>query len=76
MSLYFNGTQIRNVGVTFEGISGTDTNDATLTSGDQMLEGVTAYSKGKKYSGTIQTKNVATPSISVSVTGQITATTT
>ena len=76
MSLYLGNTKIGGVGVTFEGTSGTDTNDATLTSGDQMLEGVTAYSKGKKYSGTIQTKNVATPSISVSVTGQITATTT
>jgi len=76
MSLYFNGTQIGNVGVTFEGTSGTDTSDATLTSGDQMLEGVSAYSKGKKYSGTIPTKEVATPSISVSFTGQITATNT
>lgn len=76
MSLYFNGTQIGNVGVTFEGTSGTDTSDATLTSGDQMLEGASAYSKGKKYSGTIPTKEVATPSISVSFTGQITATNT
>lgn len=76
MSLYFNGTQIGNVGVTFEGTSGTDTSDATLTSGDQMLEGTSAYSKGKKYSGTIPTKEVATPSISVSFTGQITATNT
>lgn len=76
MSLYFNGTQIGNVGVTFEGTSGTDTSDATLTSGDQMLEGASAYSKGKKYSGTIPTKEVSTPSISVSFTGQITATNT
>lgn len=35
---------------------GTDTSDATMTSGDQMLSGVTAYSKGTKYTGTIQTK--------------------
>lgn len=76
MSLYLGNTKIGGVGVTFEGTSGTDTSDATLTSGDQMLEGVTAYSKGKKYSGTISTKDVATPSISVSATGQITATTT
>lgn len=40
-----------------ENISGgTDTSDATMTSGDQMLSGVTAYSKGIKYTGTIPTK--------------------
>lgn len=33
--------------------SGTDTSDATLISGDQMLEDVTAYSNGVKYTGTI-----------------------
>lgn len=74
MSLYLGGTKIKNVGITFEGTSGIDTSDATLTSGNQMLEGASAYSKGKKYSGTIPTKNVATPTISVSATGEISAT--
>lgn len=35
---------------------GTDTSDATMTSGDQMLSGVTAYANGTKYTGTIATK--------------------
>lgn len=34
----------------------TDTNDATLDSGDKMLNGVTAYAGGTKYTGTIETK--------------------
>lgn len=38
---------------------GTDTSDATLTSGGQMLSGVTAYSKGTKYTGTIATKTAS-----------------
>lgn len=38
------------------GSGGTDTSDATLISGSQMLSGVTAYSKGAKYTGTIATK--------------------
>lgn len=44
-----------------EGISGgTDTSDATLNSGGQMLSGVTAYSQGTKYTGTIPTQAAAT----------------
>ena len=44
-----------------EGISGgTDTSDATLNSGGQMLSGVTAYSKGTKYTGTIPTQAAVT----------------
>ena len=44
-----------------EGISGgTDTSDATLNSGGQMLNGVTAYSQGTKYTGTIPTQAAAT----------------
>ena len=39
------------------GSSGTDTSDATLTSGDQMLDGVTAYSNGVKYTGTIESRS-------------------
>ena len=43
------------------GISGgTDTSDATLNSGGQMLSGVTAYSQGTKYTGTIPTQAAAT----------------
>lgn len=34
-----------------------DTSDATLDSGDKMLSGNTAYSKGVKYTGTIATKS-------------------
>lgn len=33
-----------------------DTSDASLDSGDEMLSGVTAYSDGTKYTGTIATK--------------------
>lgn len=33
-----------------------DTSDATLASGDEMLDGVTAYSGGTKITGTITTK--------------------
>lgn len=35
----------------------TDTNDATLDSGDKMLNGVTAYAGGTKYTGTITSKS-------------------
>lgn len=35
--------------------TGIDTSDATLTSGSQMLDGVTAYADGVKITGTIQT---------------------
>lgn len=37
--------------------TGTDTSDATLSSSSQMLSGVTAYSKGSKYTGNIVTRN-------------------
>lgn len=84
--------------------TGTDVSDATISSGAQMLKGVTAYgSNGTKYTGTIATKTAsnltdsgatvtvpagyyassvnksvstatqATPSISVSTSGLITA---
>lgn len=42
-------------GVTGTASTGTDTSDATLTSGGQMLEGITAYARGAKYTGTIET---------------------
>lgn len=34
-----------------------DTSDATLSSGDQMLDGYTSYSDGTKYTGNITTKS-------------------
>lgn len=51
-------TQYASVSVDVQG-GGTDTSDATLTSGGQMLDGVTAYSNGTKYTGTIPTKTSA-----------------
>jgi hypothetical protein len=106
MSLYLGNTLIDNVSVSFTSPDGGEnTYDATLSSGYQMLEGVTAYSKGQKYTGQIPSKTssnvavngntvtvpsgyyanevektipeatVATPSITVSNTGLITAST-
>ena len=43
---------------------GTDTSDATLTSGSQILSGYTAYSKGTKYTGTITTRSASSATIS------------
>ena len=104
MPLYVGNERINNVSISFTSPDGgTNTNDATLTSGAQMLQGVTAYSKGTKYTGTIPSKassditvtantvkvpagyystantktvaetTVATPAISVSSDGLITA---
>lgn len=77
MPLFLGDEKISKVTVAFDGsgaASGIDTNDATLTSGNQMLKGVSAYSKGKKYTGTIPTVEAPTPDISVSDSGVITAT--
>ena len=77
MPLFLGNEKISKVTVAFDGsgaASGIDTNDATLTSGNQMLKGVSAYSKGKKYIGTIPTVEAPTPDISVSGSGIITAT--
>lgn len=76
MSLYLGNDKISRVSIAFDGsgaASGTDTNDATLTSGAQMLSGVTAYSKGTKYTGTIPTVESPEPTVSVSSNGLITA---
>ena len=38
-------------------VEGADTSDATLSSGSQMLSGITAYARGSKYTGTIPMYN-------------------
>lgn len=44
--------------------SGTDTSDATLNSNGQLLNGVTAYSKGTKYTGNIPTRTASNLTVS------------
>lgn len=57
MPIYLGSQPIGEVNVSFTSPDGgTNTNDATLSEAAQLLEGVTAYSKGKKYQGTIPTK--------------------
>lgn len=74
MPLFLGQEKISQVTVSVESADGgINTNDATLTSGEQMLSGVTAYSNGKKYTGMIATVNGPSPSISVSNDGVITA---
>ena len=74
MPLFLGEDKISRVVVSVESADGgVNTSDATLTSGAQMLQGVTAYSKGTKYTGTIQTVSAPTPSITVSDAGLITA---
>lgn len=68
MPLYMGNEQISRVAISFEGLDGRiDTQDATITSGNQMLQGVTAYGKNVKYTGTIPTKT----SSDISVSGNI-----
>lgn len=76
MPLYLGEEQISDLTIVFDGSGvsiGTDTSDATLATGAQMLSPYTAYSNGKKYTGTIATVEAPTPSISVSTTGLVTA---
>lgn len=74
MPLFLGEDKISRVIMSVESVDGgTNTNDATLSSGAQMLQGVTAYSKGAKYIGTIATVEGATPDISVSSDGLISA---
>lgn len=57
MPIYLGSQPISEVNVSFTSPDGgTNTNDASLQSGAQMLEGVTAYAKGQKITGTIPTK--------------------
>lgn len=72
MPLFLGEDKISRVIMSVESADGgTNTNDATLSSGAQMLRGVTAYSKGTKYTGTIATVEGPTPDISVSSDGLI-----
>lgn len=74
MPLFLGEDKISRVIMSVESVDGgTNTNDATLSSGAQMLQGVTAYSKGAKYTGTIATVEEPTPDISVSSDGLIAA---
>lgn len=74
MSLFLGKSKIPKIILSTKSVDGgISTNDATLTSGDSMLEGVTAYSNGKKYTGTIPTVEAPTPSISINTDGVITA---
>lgn len=74
MPLFLGEDKISRVVTTIEAADGgINTNDATLTSGSQMLSGVTSYSNGKKYTGTIPTVTAPTPTVSVSASGTITA---
>ena len=60
-----NGTYTPSSGTAYTSVtvnvssSGTDTSDATLTSGAQMLYPFTAYSKGSKYTGTIVSRTAS-----------------
>ena len=74
MPLFLGEDKITRVIMSVESADGgTNTNDATLSSGAQMLQGVTAYSKGTKYTGTIATVEGPTPDISISSDGLIAA---
>lgn len=59
MPLYHGKKRIGNVGVKFEK-NNANTSDATITSGAQMLEGVTAYGKDSKITGTIPSQSAKT----------------
>lgn len=57
MPIYLGSQPIGEVNISFTSPDGgTNTNDATLSNSAQLLEGITAYSKGKKITGSIPTK--------------------
>lgn len=60
MPLYFGTNAVKNIATSFEYTNGVDTNDATLSNSNQMLAGVTAYSKGQKYTGAISSLGTST----------------
>lgn len=60
MSLYHGRNKIGNIGVKFEYTGGMNTSDATIESGAQMLNGVTAYGKNGKVTGTIPSQPAKT----------------
>ena len=65
MSLYIGEDKIGKVIVgTQESGGGINTNDATLTSGAQMLSPYTSYSKGVKYTGSIPTRTDSNMTVS------------
>ena len=61
-------SDVPSVSIPLSGSSGNaeffDTSDATVTSGDQILSGYTAYADGVKYTGSIATKTSANLSAS------------
>ena len=74
MPLFLGENEISQVIVSVQSADGgVNTSDATLTSGAEMLAGVTAYSKGTKYTGTIPIVEGPVPDVSVSDNGVITA---
>lgn len=64
MALYLGEEVIGKVIVGTQSSGGTDTSDATLTSGAQMLSPYTAYSKGTKYTGRIATRSASSATAS------------
>lgn len=66
MPIYFGPDRINGVSVTLPTGSGslTDTSDATLNSSSQLLKDVSAYSKGKRYIGSIPTRSAGDVSVS------------
>ena len=60
MTVYIGRDKISDIGVQvhFKKTNEIDTTDATLSNSNQMLNGVTAYSKGQKYTGNIPVKTI------------------